>query len=402
MFAHQQGKFLSLMDICADLLEEYGVEITKQGVNERFNAEAVLFFNRVLDHLLSTEFNDAKDVEGLSGFNRVRIKDSTKFALPRAFAEKYKGCGGVLANSEAMISIQYEYDLLSGKTMDLRLTDGLKNDQSDSRDFTLDIQKDDLFIRDLGYCTLTYLEKIRGEGAFFVNRLSPQTNVYTDKNTAVAIDFEKYRKKIKKLKLPQIELDVFVGKNAQIPCRLIIMPVDDAAYEKRIRKTAKQARSTGNSLSAEFKTRSRLNLFITNIPEKDMDAGKIREIYTLRWQIELIFRVWKSQARINGIKEMKLERFECQLLSKLIWLLINWRIFKWLDHQVFGKHRKLCSVWKFYKYASLISQKLRKALKNTDQMEKILIRSLEIAPRQFILEKKKDKLSQNEAFMLLT
>ncbi len=165
MFAHQKGKFLSLMDICADLLEEYGIEITKQGVNERFNSEAVLFFNRILDHLLSTEFNDGRDVEGLSGFNRVRIKDSTKFALPRAFAEKYKGYGGVLANSEAMISIQYEYDLLSGKTMDLRLTTGRKNDQSDSRDFTQDIQKDDLFIRDLGYCTLSYLKKINGEGA---------------------------------------------------------------------------------------------------------------------------------------------------------------------------------------------------------------------------------------------
>ncbi|MEX2591610.1 MAG: hypothetical protein WD426_02465 [Anditalea sp.] len=96
------------MEICADLLEEYGIEITKQGVNERFTSEAVLFFNRILDHLLSTEFNDVKDVEGLSAFKRVRIKDSTKFALLRAFAEKYKGYGGVLANSEAMISIQYE------------------------------------------------------------------------------------------------------------------------------------------------------------------------------------------------------------------------------------------------------------------------------------------------------
>jgi hypothetical protein len=180
------------------------------------------------------------------------------------------------------------------------------------------------------------------------------------------------------------------------------MPVDDAAYEKRIRKTAKQARSNGNNLSGEFKTRSRLNLFISNIPEKDMDAAKVREIYTLRWQIELIFRAWKSQARINEIKEMKLERFECQLLSKLIWLLINWRIFKWLSDQVFEKHRKLSSVWKYYKYASLISQKIRKALKNKQQMEKILIRSLEIALRQFKLENKKGKLSQNEVFMILT
>src|SRR5690606_30678583 len=82
MFSHHQGKSLSLMDLCADLLEEYGVGITKQGIHDRFNAQAVLFFNRILDRLLSAEFNGPKDTGLLSRFSRVRIKDSTKFALP--------------------------------------------------------------------------------------------------------------------------------------------------------------------------------------------------------------------------------------------------------------------------------------------------------------------------------
>jgi hypothetical protein len=38
------------------------------------------------------------------------------------------------------------------------------------------------------------------------------------------------------------------------------------------------------------------------------------------------------------------------------------------------------------------------ALKDPVQMEKILIRVLKIAPREFKLEKKKDKLSQNHTF----
>jgi len=390
------------MDLCADILEEYGVGITKQGINDRFNAEAVLFFNRILDRLLSAEFNEPKDIGVLSRFTRVRIKDSTKFSLPEAFAKKFGGYRGVLANSEAMISIQYEYDLLSGKTLDLRLTDGLKNDQSDSRDFTDDIRKDDLFIRDLGYSTLPYLKKISEEGAFFINRLPSQTFVYAGDGASGPMDFRKYHDRIIKHKLSHMELDVFVGKEAMLPCRLIIMPVDDETYEKRIRKTSKQARSAGNNVSEEFRTRSRLNLFITNVDRKDLDAEKVREVYTLRWQLELVFKVWKSQAKINDIKEMKIERFECQLISKLIWLLLNWRMFKWLNNEMFKREKALCSVWKFYKYATLISQKIRKALKDTDLMEKILIRALEIAPKQFKLEKKKDKLSQYEAFTHLT
>ena len=49
-------------------------------------------------------------------------------------------------------------------------------------------------------------------------------------------------------------------------------------------------------------------------------------------------------------------------------------------------------------FATQNSQKIRKALKDTALMEKILIRELEIAPRQFKLKRKKDKLSQYETF----
>ena len=75
----------------------------------------------------------------LSFFNRVRIKDSTRFTLPAAYAQSYAGMGGAVLNNESMISIQYEYDLLSGSTLDLRLTTGTRNDQRDAKENTHDI-----------------------------------------------------------------------------------------------------------------------------------------------------------------------------------------------------------------------------------------------------------------------
>jgi hypothetical protein len=411
MFAHHSGKSFSLMDLCSDLSEEYGLEITKQGIDDRFNDRAVLFFRRVLDRLLSAEFNSANDFGGLlSRFNRVRMKDSTKFPLPKAFAHKYGGNGGGgngggTDNCESLVSIQYECDLLSGETMDLRMTDGLKNDLSDSRDFTSDIRKDDLFIRDLGYCSLPYLEKISENGAFFLNRLIAKTVVYaaTDvgKGELKPLDFKEINKHVNKHKLSHMELEVLVGKKAMLPCRLVVMPVDNATYEKRIRKATEKAKTYGYKVSEEYRAKARLNFFITNVDRKDLDTEKVREVYTLRWQLELVFKVWKSQAKIDQIREMKIERFECQLYSKLIWLLMNWRIFKWMGNEMFKRERVLCSVWKFYKYASRKAQKLRMALKDPVEMEKILIRVLKIAPKEFKLEKKKDKLSQYHTFIHL-
>ncbi|MDR7238773.1 transposase [Neobacillus drentensis] len=50
---------------------------------------------------------------------------------------------------------------------------------------------------------------------------------------------------------------------------------------------------------------------------------EIQPLYTLRWQIEILFKAWKSIYDINKVKKMKVERFECHLYGTLISLLIT-------------------------------------------------------------------------------
>ncbi len=105
MFSHQQGKELSLFDLCADLYCQNNLLIKKQSIDGRFNPKAVAFFIAVLARLMECQFTDVGRNQVLSPFNRVRIKDSTRFALPPAYAAIYKGHGGATHNSESMISI---------------------------------------------------------------------------------------------------------------------------------------------------------------------------------------------------------------------------------------------------------------------------------------------------------
>ena len=76
----------------------------------------------------------------------------------------------------------------------------------------------------------------------------------------------------------------------------------------------------------------------------------------LRWQIELIFKTWKSNLKIHMTKKVKKERFECQLIAKIIWVVINWRLFQIANH-ILKKRRegRGCSVHKFYKEAQKFS-----------------------------------------------
>lgn len=402
MFTHHQGKDLSLLDLTGDLYEQFGVSLTKQSLQERFNECAVQFMQSVLSDLLHQQLTTTTGQGHFSKFGRVRIKDSTRFALPEQYAATYQGYGGATAHSKSMITLQYEYDLLSGDSMDFRLTNGLCNDQSDAREYTHDILENDLFIRDLGYCTIGYLEKIVRKKAYFLNRLSPQTTVYQANNPTKAIDFKECLKKMKKHRLPYLEYDVLVGKKAQIPSRLIISAVDDSTYEKRVRKTQKQARSYGHRVSGGFKARTHLNLLITNAPRSWIPVEKVKSVYGLRWQIELIFKIWKSQAKINAIKQMNIHRFECQLIGKIIWLLINWRVYRWLAKQINQRYpAQTCSVWKYYKAAFRLSHQLRKVIIHPKKPVDLLNTLINMAKTQFLLEIKKGKQSHYQALTFL-
>jgi hypothetical protein len=379
------------------LFKDFRLSITKQSLHERFSDNAVKFLKSCLERLLEQKLQTKRNANILMGhFNRVRIKDATKFALPDAFSEKYKGYGGVLHNSSSMISIQYEYDLVSGQTMDLRLTQGIANDQSDSRDFTHDILENDLFLRDLGYCTLDFLSKVDSGKAYFVSRLAPKINIYASEKAKDPIDVKDYIEKLKKHGLEFMEVEVFLGKEARIPVRTLISLTDKATYEKRLRKTAKQARSTGNNVSAAFKTRSLLNIVVTNVPKKLLAAENIRKVYSLRWQIELIFKVWKSQITINEFTTKNIERFECQLYGKLIWIILNMQIFSWLQQRVYKDKKALCSIWKYFKHVKNLMEQLIETLKSPRKMISFIDSLAEAAPKLLMLEKRKGKISLNQ------
>jgi len=160
----------SLEYLVSYLASQYGIEICKQSLDERFNERTVHFVKSVLSRLIREQFSKALYCESfLSSFNHVRIKDSTKFKAPSNLEAHYKGCGG--SGSTAGISIQHEFDLKTGKFLDLTLTQAIRNDQQDAKETAENVCKGDLVIRDLGYFSIPVLQKISEQEAFFLSRL---------------------------------------------------------------------------------------------------------------------------------------------------------------------------------------------------------------------------------------
>ena len=324
LFNEQEMSKTSLPDLTADLKQTYGIDISKEALHKKFSPNSVRFMKSILSELLSKQL--AKDrAEGLQlCFPRIKIKDSTKFSLPDSYGGDYKGYGNY-SKKNGMMSLQYEYDLVSGNWLSLQMTKGLRNDQQDSKETLSDITKGDLHIRDLGYVTPVYLSALVEKEAFFLNRLPPQAGVFT--MDGQPLDRGKIMRKFNRNKLTAMELLVMVYDKNRVPCRLVIETVDDEEYGKRLEKARMKAKSRKVGITESHKKKLRLNTYITNVNSSILPITAIRKTYYLRWQVELIFKTWKSVFAINKIKKVKKERLECHLLAKLMWILINYRLF---------------------------------------------------------------------------
>jgi len=50
---------------------------------------------------------------------------------------------------------------------------------------------------------------------------------------------------------------------------------------------------------------------------------QIHLIYTMRWQVEIMFKIWKSLFKIHEVKKSGLERLQCFIYGRLIMILLT-------------------------------------------------------------------------------
>lgn len=379
MFSFNNQANTSLPDIAADLNQQFSIDISKEALHKRFTKEGVAFLKELVKHQLSKQFSVGSNVELGQHFLAINIKDSSKFSLPGVYYNDYPGFGN-FSKTNGLMNLQYEYDLMSGNWKTLELTTTKRNDQQDSKQTVDSIKAGELYIRDLGYVTPIYLKAIIGRGASFLNRIPPQLNIYTtDKKL---ITWKTINRKFSKTSSGTLDMDVLIYERDLIECRLVIERVPDQEYRKRLKNAECSAKKHGVGLSEEHKIRCRYNTFITNVNRAILPIEKIRKTYYLRWQIELVFKTWKSTFEIHKIKRMKTERMECQLLAKLLWVLLNWRLFQSCNHYLYRQtHEKGISVLKFFKRCLSFSNTLRlvvlQKLKVSKWLEEIFIPLIE-------------------------
>ena len=401
MYDSSSAKPKSLNQLAIEALSVYDIGISKQGMDKRFNEQALAFLKHLIEKQLSVELGQQIEAGWLSLFNRVVIKDATRFDLPEKFKDHLAGPGG--AASKAGACLQFEYDLKSGSIIDLNLTAANRPDVKDAVQVLDNVACNDLIIRDLGYFAFKSFLNISDKGAFFISRLRPKTIVYEiEKGVMQQLNFKVLYERMKKHQLPRIEKDVFIGNEPKIPVRLIMELLPDEIYEQRIRKSNADHKRKGRNTSEKFKFLSRFNFIITNVPEDVLPTDVVPALYRIRWQIELIFKIWKSIIGIHHNRIMKYTRWLCILHFKLLLMIVNWNIVMGKRNHIYKQRGKLLSLNKCFKTLFDNSYRLRDALKNGVKGIANFIKWVEkIFRENHWLERKKNKIGLEKICYLL-
>lgn len=319
--------------LCTKLEANEKISISPQALTKRFNSDAVNFMKNVFYEMFKVQNEVLKSNGPLlkNNFNRITIVDSTGFKLEDRHADAYKGCG-----IKSSVKIQLLYDYLTGEFILCELKKGSAADASYLETLQNTVEKGDLCLKDLGYFKTEDLKFIQKKGAFYVSKIKVNTNLYKRDEViehglkGKVTKRERYSLiSIKELLEPlaegeTIELDdIYIGntKKNRIKSRFILTKLTEECKRKKEIHNEK-GRGNINPLG-ENKWWLDLNCYITNVPKEILSTETVHEIYTLRWQVEIMFKIWKSIFKIHEVKKVGLERIQCFIYGRLIMLLLT-------------------------------------------------------------------------------
>ena len=301
-----------------------GLCISPQGVDQRFSKPAATLLRQVLESALSTLVRARVGaIPLLCRFAGVYLFDSTVIALPDALAGEWAGCGGrVEQGSAAALKVQVVLELCRGTLLGLLQAGRAQDRGSPTQGW--DLPKRALKIADLGFFSVKGLARLHQAEVFFLSRVQVGTKIALDK---AFLDLVEIGNQLRKQELLWVDRLIKLGASQKLPCRLLAVRVPDKVAEGRRRKLHYEAGRKGQAVSQARLQLADWNLYVTNVPKEQLSVHEALVLLRARWQIELLFKLFKSQGELERSRSQNPWRVLCEVYAKLLALLVQHWLF---------------------------------------------------------------------------
>ena len=347
----------------AQMAAQCGASVTPQAIEQRHTPRMVDFLEKLFRGATKVVVASNRALAPiLERFTKVILIDSSTITLPDEQEEKFKGCGGRHGSGVAAMKLQTEWDLRSGALSYVQIEPGRSSDGGTSRQDARH-GEGSLRIADLGYFALAVLAVMTRAKEYFLSRLQFGTHVLLGEGPAVDV-----LKWLANQVGPFVDVSVFLGEKQRLPCRLIAWRMPEEQANRRRQKLRQDTmKKRGCAPSAERLAWCDWTILVTNVPLDLMTPPEAVVLYRARWQVELMFKRWKSQglvAQLSGSTAVRqMVRVWARLLAVVVqhWLAIG---------TVWGDPTK--SLYKVYEAVRAFTGRLAAAMDCLTDLEKIL------------------------------
>lgn len=347
--AMDKGMSSSLTELCnqGHLL---GIDVAKESLNGRYTAKASKFIKGVCQLIMSKRLGSEVNFNILQKFEGVFVSDCTAVEIPRHLCEsmgsKAKGKSASLLRLDCTFDLQSDWSRLWIKY-------GGGSDQTQ----IMGPPRNSLWLRDLGYYRTQDFKGIDYQGGKFISRARMDVPLYLNDKDDQRIDLEGLIDQLGPNEF--FETSVRLGNKERFPVRFVAQRVPDHIAKQKREKLIAQKRFRARKLSQRRINLCALNVYITNLDSKEWTSSQIQRLYKVRWQIELIFKIWKSELHLEKVPKMNKYRFECSLYVMLVYIILNHRMIQGLKNYYWNELGQELSEIKVAKIMNIHIQKLR-------------------------------------------
>ena len=286
-----------------------GVQISRQGLAQRYSPEAAAVLKRVLEASVQRMISaNPVNLPVLRRFRAVRIMDSSTITLPQALATVWSGCGEACSG----LKISVDWDLKSGRLDGPSLADGRRHDQKLVGEHQA-IKPGEVVLRDLGYFNLETFAHVESQGAYWVSYCKQGTVMTTPEGEGLN-ELKLLPKKVG----ASLDRAIYLGKEERLAAWLVAVRLPAALVRKRRKHLREIARRKQQPVSERALKLAAWLMLVTNIPSALLSLEEVCVLLGCRWQIERLFRLWKEDGQIDEWRSHNPWHILCEVYAKLI------------------------------------------------------------------------------------
>lgn len=258
-------------------------------------------------------------------FTAVWVEDGSTIALPAALAEVWRGCGGRAARegqpdkSKAALKITVRWNLKDGQLQGPHLQAGRRHELSSVLS-SQQMPPGSVWLADLGYWSLMYLSSLMKQGVYFCMRVKLGAVIWHNKErTDVAQLIAGLDEQA-----TQAEWVVNVGAAQLVKqVRLLVQRVPDEVAKQRQARIREYAVKHSKPINPVALKLAQWTIIVTNVPASLLSLAQAFVVMKIRWQIELLFKLWKQEALLDEWSSGKPWRILCEVYAKLLAMVIQ-------------------------------------------------------------------------------